>query len=243
MRRYLFAPLILGLTLSVASAADLTYSEPSPSYSESYDGSSSTDWTGAYVGGFGGIASGDTTYDRSNGTGYDQSAGGAFGGVQAGYDVQMGNALVGGVADFALTDIDAEASSRERIGTSERSQTVSTTVEHLGTVRARAGYASDRVLAYGHAGLAYGKTETTIDDGLRTGSLLVSNSESRKSDTKYGYAVGAGLELKATDSVSVQTEYGYHDLGEDRLYKDAQGVSVNQDIEFHTLKTGLNFRF
>ncbi|WP_158555091.1 outer membrane protein [Fulvimarina endophytica] len=243
MRKSLLASLLLAFTASAASAADLTYTDPSPSYSDGYVQSSSGDWTGGYVGGFGGIASGNTTYDRSDGTGYDQSAGGGLGGVQAGYDVQMGNVVLGGVADFALTDIDAETTSRERLGASERSQTVSTSVEHLGTVRARAGYGGERVLAYGHGGLAYGKAETSIDDAVRTGGLITSTSETRKSDTKYGYVVGAGVEVKATDNVSVQTEYGYNDLGEDRLYRDAQGVSVDQDVKFHTLKTGLNFRF
>ncbi|EAU41099.1 outer membrane protein, 31 kDa [Fulvimarina pelagi HTCC2506] len=243
MRELLLGFLLTMSSLSAASAADL-YDDPSASYSDTgaYDQTPS-DWTGGYVGVTGGLAAGESEYSVSDGTGFETTAGGGLGGVQAGYDVQLGRAVLGGVADISLTGIDADVSTRERAGGVETTNSANTELDYLGTVRARAGYAaSDRVLAYGHGGLAYGRTDTTISESERRGGVTNTQTESRKSDTKYGYAVGAGLEYKATDNVSLQTEYGYHDLGKDRLYSDSNG-RVDQDLQFHAVKAGVNFRF
>ncbi|MEN3794360.1 outer membrane protein [Fulvimarina sp. MAC3] len=242
MRKLLSMTLFLAASGSAAHAADLTYDSPASSMSGGYEQGSSADWTGGYVGGFGALASGETSYDRSDSTGFDQSAGGAIGGVQAGYDVQLGQVVLGGVADIALTNVDGEVTTRERVGGSEISQTASTSLDYLGTVRARAGYGGERVLAYGHGGLAYGSTKTAIDQSVRTGGVVTSTTETRESGTKYGYGLGAGVEVKATDNVSVQTEYGYYDLGNDQI-SNSNGVKVDEDVQFHTVKSGLNFRF
>lgn len=242
MRKLLSITLLLTASVPAAHAADLIYDSPSTSMSGGYEQASSTDWTGGYVGGFGALASGETSYDRSDATGFDQSAGGALGGVQAGYDVQLGQVVLGGVADIALSNIDSEVTTRERVGGSDVSQTASTSLDYLGTVRARAGIGGERVLAYGHGGLAYGSTETSIDQSVRTGGIVSSTTETRDSETKYGYGLGAGVEVKATDTISVQTEYGYYDLGDDQI-SNSNGVKVDESVEFHTLKTGLNYRF
>lgn len=224
-----------------AIAADLVYNNPAPSYASQSE-LGETNWTGGYVGAFGGVASGNFEYSASDSTSSEVSGGGALGGLQAGYDFQIGKAVVGGVADIALTNIEADVTIRDRTGSTETSTSASSQVDYLGTVRGRAGYATDRVLAYGHGGLAYGKTEAETSQSQRIGNSTQTSSESRESHTKLGYVVGVGLEYKATETVSLQTEYGYFDLGKDRLLND-QGLRVDEDVDFHAVKGGVNFRF
>lgn len=235
------ATLALTLPLCGANAADLIYGDQSAPYTDSFGATESPDWTGGYVGAFGGLGSGDFGYDGT-GNGRDVSGGGVLGGVQAGYDVQVGNVVVGGVADIALTDIEADVSIRETAGGVDTTTSATSRLKHLGTVRGRAGYAIGPVLAYGHGGLAYGKSETEASVVRQAGGTTQASIDTRESHTKYGYVLGAGVEYKATDNVSLQTEYGYHDLGEDRLVT-AGGQRVNEEIDFHTVKAGINFRF
>ena len=74
---------------SPALAADLTYSEPAPSYGEPV--ASSGGWTGAYVGGHIGTSS-DNLRPFSGESEF-------MGGIQGGYNAEMGGAVVGGVPD------------------------------------------------------------------------------------------------------------------------------------------------
>lgn len=237
----LFASIIFVAVAPPAIAADLVYGNPAPSYASQSE-LGETNWTGGYVGAFGGIASGNFEYSASDGTSSEVSGGGALGGLQAGYDFQIGKAVVGGVVDIALTNIEADVTIRDRTGSTETSTSASSQVDYLGTVRGRVGYGMDRVLAYAHGGLAYGKTETETSQSERIGNATQTSSESRESHTKLGYVVGAGLEYKATENVSLQTEYGYFDLGKDRLLND-QGLRVHEGVDFHAVKGGVNFRF
>jgi outer membrane immunogenic protein len=82
----------------------------------------------------------------------------------------------------------------------------------LGTVRARAGWAADRALLYVTGGLAYGQAVATssasIFDGTNT-DLFAGDG----SGTRYGYAVGGGLEYAFTNNISGKVEYIYYNLG------------------------------
>jgi outer membrane immunogenic protein len=193
-------------------------------------------WTGAYVGVFGGLTTGDFSYDAGAVGGpsvlsADVSGGGALGGAQVGYDWQTGAFVFGAVADIAATNHDAEINaSVAGFG----SASASSELAYLGTVRGRFGAAFDRALIYGHGGFAYGKTEQDIEVA---GTSIFSGSTS-----KAGWVVGAGLEYGLTDAVSFQTEYSYVDLGSDEVFNDGT-IFVEEDVSFHTVKAAVNFRF
>ena len=243
MKKLLLASVAVTLLAAPAIAADaIVYADPAPAQpvAERF----AYDWTGFYIGGFGGVATGDFDYAAGPLGGpdalfLDTSAGGAFGGVQAGYDWQVGSWVFGAVADIAKTNIDNSLS-----GTIPGIGTISaeSELEYLGTVRARAGYAFDRALMYVHGGWAYGSTEQTLTATDASGATdSISSSSSRS-----GWTVGAGVEYAITDMISFGTEYAYTDLGNENVFESdlsALGAYVNEDVRFHTVKAAINFRF
>ena len=205
-----------------ASAADLPrrpyVSEPLvPAFS----------WTGPYVGAnIGGVfgTSGDT---KTIGTSGFVGLGGALrpsllptndegviGGVQAGYNYQLGSAVVGLEADFDFTSLQKTArftSSATVLGTTLTTSAKSQ-LDYLGTVRGRLGFSPfDSLLVYATGGLAYGgvKTSGSVVPNAVAGGLWSGST----SDVKAGYAVGAGLEYAFTPNISAKSEYLYYDLG------------------------------
>jgi outer membrane immunogenic protein len=101
---------------------------------------------------------------------------------------------------------------------------VDTSIDWLSTVRGRVGFALDNFLIYGTGGAAIG--EVTYDDGVVDDS-----------DTRVGWTAGAGVEAALTDNISIKGEYLYVDLGEEEI----GGVDV--DVNAHTVKGGVNYRF
>ncbi len=226
------------LALTVASqAADAVVEEAAPMPME--EGFS---WTGFYVGGFGAITAGDRDFTANDIIGTDDggedldvsvtNSGGLFGG-QIGYDWQMGNFVVGAVADIAYSTDEAEISF-DLGGITDGE--VSSELQYLGTVRGRVGYAMDRALFYAHGGFAYGEMEYNAE--LGGGSADIDDQN------KTGYVVGAGIEYAFTNNISFQTEYSFVDLGEDEINIDgADGLDLDEDVQFHTIKAAVNFRF
>jgi len=218
-----------------AFAADAVYGDV-PAAPVAEVAAESFDWTGLYLGAFGGVSTGDFKYEAgpTGGDplgGIDISGGGFIGGAQVGYDWQIGNWVIGGVADIAATNHDADISADiDGFGSAE----AESKLKYLGTVRARAGYSFDRTLVYGHGGFAYGETEQKIDLG---GTELFNESQGRT-----GWTAGAGVEFAVTNRISVGTEYSYVDLGEERVFEDA-GIFVDEDVAFHSVKALLNVRF
>ncbi len=234
----LVATLLLSIVLAgAAHAADaVVFDAPAaPAAALPYD------WSGLYIGAFGGIATGDEELSATDGTdsvGLDISASGGFGGAQIGYDWQAGRWVFGAVADIAATSYGAELSADVDFGGGSGGATAESTLDYLGTVRARIGHAFDRTLVYGHGGYAYGKMSQSIDFDFGGGSTSLFDD----STTKSGFVVGAGVEHAFTDSISFQTEYSYVDLGEDTIATIAD-VDINEDVKFHTIKAAINYRF
>ena len=86
-----------------AFAADAVYGDV-PAAPVAEVAAESFDWTGLYLGAFGGVSTGDFKYEAgpTGGDplgGIDISGGGFIGGAQVGYDWQIGNWVIGGVAD------------------------------------------------------------------------------------------------------------------------------------------------
>jgi len=213
------------------------------------------DWSGFYVGVNGGIAGGtflhpfsfydpittDVFVDGS----LDVTSFGFVGGAQAGYNVQWGNFVAGIEADIQLSDI------RAAVGVSAvdvagviglpgdtLSLEAATQVDWFGTIRPRVGFAHDDALFYLTGGLAYGDITSSIDADLN-GTSLFSESES---NSGWGFTVGAGAEFAVNDNLTVKGEYLYTDLGEHVLF-DAGGISLSNDVAFHTVRVGLNVSF
>lgn len=223
MKRILLTAAFSAAVVSGAYAADAIIEQaPELPVAATYN------WTGAYIGAFGGITAGENDYEfgGTTPTSLDVSSSGALGGIQLGYDYQVGQWVFGAVADLAFTNHEASIGGAGLEANSE--------LKYLGTVRARAGYAFDRTLFYGHGGFAYGESEYEVKDSFGT---IASGDKSRT-----GFTVGAGIEYAFTDQISFQTEYSYVDLGKDDIYSDVS-LTAREDLSFHMIKAAVNFRF
>ncbi len=245
---------------SVVNAADLLEAAPAPSV----EAPETFSWSGFYVGanlgyGFGGdgnISSvgqlGPNIANIATGArpgSVDLDRNGVLGGGQIGYNWQTGALVYGLEADFAFTNIDDNrdiVTPQINTGLAQGNQ-FSSELDYLGTVRGRLGYAFDRTLFYGTAGLAYGKSTMSVDMFAPNG---VRQFTGEKTGTDVGYAVGAGVEYAITNKISLKSEYLYYDLGEEKLNVQAiqgTGVAGGYDSKFnndgHLFRVGLNYRF
>ncbi|NKC23355.1 porin family protein [Ochrobactrum oryzae] len=137
-----------------------------------------------------------------------------IGGVHIGYNHQFENNLVlGAVADLNFLDWDRYVGARYQDHSLEARQSL----KYLGTVRAKLGYAADRVLVYGTGGLAYGgiKNSLSVD-----GATVESDTK-----TRFGYAVGAGVDFLAFDNVSIGAEYLLPILARNRATTSSETTS------------------
>lgn len=224
------------VAIASAQAADVVFEEPTapvaPAPVAAYD------WNGAYVGAFAGGATGDAAYgdtDSSDETKSDLK--GFLGGLQAGYDMQFNQVVVGVRGSVAYSTVKAkEQAENPADGKSEDN------LSYLATAGARVGVAIDRFMPYVHGGAAFGSSRVTAtENGIETKLENVS---------KIGWTAGVGGEYALTDSVSIGAEYGYVDLGKDKvdvtkIVAPTSGTPVygTEDLTLHTFKASVNYRF
>lgn len=228
-------------------------------------------WTGFYLGAHGGYGSGG--WDGSQiytdahmmpvwypaGGAFDTSSHtidtkGGFGGGQIGFNVQSGAVVWGIEADASWSGIKGDTvllpfPDDPAAGTAYGTPAWGFAIENkwLATVRGRLGVTAGPVLVYGTGGVAFGGfdiTHTVIgypDPEGRT---------SRRSDTKVGWTAGAGAEWMITPHWSLKAEYLYvkfSDVGGlTSGWAPAYGPATDGfkgDVDLHTAKLGLNFKF
>lgn len=185
-------------------------------------------WTGFYIGGFGGYKFAATDIDldllgdwsrlaignavsvlESRTTNLDAS-GAELGGV-LGYNYQWNNWVLGlEAAGGYLWLRDAEETGNFFISGNEYNLSTSLKTHYLVTVGPRVGYAFCKWLPYVTGGLAVGDIDfeqhlTAFDVGVQQGG--------RKSETKAGWMAGGGLQYAITDHWSARVQYQYVDLG------------------------------
>lgn len=213
----LAAALLLSSTSAFAADA-IVYNEPAPvAVVDTFS------WTGGYIGVNAGYAGGKFKFNDYAGDSFKVNASGFIGGVQAGYNWQFDQMIVGVETDFQGSDVKAE--------TSVNGDKAGAKVNWFGTTRARLGYTPvDRFMVYATGGVAYGK-------------IKAYDNVSSQSDTRVGYTVGAGAEYALTNNVTLKSEYLYTDLGKLKL-NDVAGNRVGEvKALFHTVRVGVNYKF
>lgn len=228
------------------------------------------DWSGFYIGAFGGAAFNpqtpgvlqidqDLDGDFSEplvgglatafGVAFSGANDGGFtGGLEAGYDMQMDQFVVGGVIDIAYVDY---ADRQMGFSTTPVAYTELTEVGVLGTVRARAGYLfTDNLLAYVHGGLAVGEARKTFTSPGNPNGTSRGNQ-----GAQVGYQIGAGLEAMVTENISIGAEYAYTNLGSDNFttrYTNGPFAAVagasdlrgsDNVLDFHQVKAKISYKF
>lgn len=142
----------------------------------------------------GGQANGPTPAD-----GCDDDEGGADLGLRAGYDWQFGSFVVGGLIEAGATDVNDAVSA---FSTTPARYTMVREINYLAAARARAGFATNNLLFYGTAGLAYADVEHSFNT-----SNGVNTFTDRDSDSLTGYQIGAGAEMAISPRWRAGVEY------------------------------------
>lgn len=134
----------------------------------------------------------------------DDEAAGEFG-LRAGYDWQMGNWVFGVVGDVSLTNAEDSVTA---FSITPANYAFQREVQGLASARVRLGYAMGRTLPYVTAGYALAQ----VEDSYSTSNTANSFNPISSSGDADGFQVGAGIERRLTDRVSVGLEYVYSDL-------------------------------
>ncbi len=193
-------------------------------------------WTGFYAGAHVGYGWGRSNWGFSPaGTFVAPSTNGVFGGLQLGYNYQINNVVLG---------IEGDASAADMSGWNfcpNPAFTCASRTNFLGSIRGRLGYAWDRTLIYATGGVAFGNfRHRTFDAATVTQVGSFSNS-------RVGYALGAGLEYAWTPNVTTKLEYMYYDFGSSTQLAGAGALDPVNDTRIrtnvHTVKIGLNYLF
>jgi outer membrane immunogenic protein len=197
-------------------------------------------WTGFYLGIAGGGGWADSRHTNAiNGihSGTVGIRGGLLGGTY-GYNLQLGSWLLGFEGDFSWSGIKGDflESSGSDFCSAALELHCSTNLRWLGTDRVRFGFAWDRLLFYGTAGVAYGEVEATL---LGAPFLVTAGA-----NTRAGFIFGGGVEWAFAPAWSVKAEYLRTDLGEKITYNvitifPQQVLLTNIDV----VRIGLNYHF
>jgi outer membrane immunogenic protein len=222
----------VALVSFTAQAADLRYpakAAATPEYvQQTYD------WSGFYVGGFVGGTHGLWTanLDRNDNHGTsEQGADGFSGGGFVGYNYRLGPQLYLGIeGDLGATS----ASQSNNIFDNDTSRSE---YGAFGTVRARIGYAFDRLMLYGTAGVAFANITNEIQKGVNAGEQFVWSE-----DMRTGLAIGGGVEYAFTRNIFGRAEYQYMNFGSVNL-TNADGNPAEFKNELHHVRVGVGYRF
>jgi outer membrane immunogenic protein len=190
-------------------------------------------WTGLYIGLNAGY--GDTKLaETASGAGFNGSASttipGGIGGVQIGANYQTGPIVLGVEADF-----DGTMATKSLTIAGIASNTAQ--VPWIGTLRARVGYAFDRLLVYATAGGAATQLISTVNGPAALGS-------SSTTFTHGGWTAGGGIEAAVTESLSARIEYLYVDTGnfDVAVVGGPPPLTVSGRMQSNLLRAGLNYR-
>jgi outer membrane immunogenic protein len=251
---------LAGTTLA-ASAADIPRRPPPPPVVAPpvvYN------WSGFYIGGHVGAKwadhSGDIFLDNvvgftplglvgfGNG-GEDETA--FKGGGQIGFNWQAGGWVFGVEGDFSGTSLERTfvcCGGPVALAFFSPGDTLSVKNDWQASVRGRLGFAWDRFMVYGTAGVAFANIEATVAIApLGTAPGLFASA----SDTLTGWTAGGGIEFGLWDNWSLGVEYRFSsfdasDFNHGNLFLDpilSAPLRSSFDLETHEVTARLNYRF
>lgn len=192
-------------------------------------------WSGLYIGGHAGLATGDTE-GSVPGTGglFDTDFdfdGGIYGG-HVGYNIQSGAAVFGIEGTFSGSSVDGNTSCVFGFLTCERE------LDWLATIEGRLGYAFGRSLLYARGGVAWGKLETDVS--------FANFTIFQGDDTHVGWTAGFGFEHAFSDNIIARIEYSHVDLGSETTNLSTPfGGTIPDSIEaeLDTIRIGVSYKF
>jgi high affinity Mn2+ porin len=192
------------------------------------------DWTGFYIGGhigYGGGSLGPGTNPLpEQGVVLPHSITGLIGGYQAGYSRQFSNHVVLGVEADATFTSPTDPAARAPAP-------FNATIDYVGTLRGRIGYAFGTVMPYATGGFAWGHSSIDIPDAA--GKVFATPGQ-----YQAGWTAGAGVEFAVSGNWSAKVEYDYIDLSRRNIDLSSLGLpTIGVDPKMQMVQLGLNYRF
>jgi outer membrane immunogenic protein len=205
------------------------------------------DWSGAYIGLNAGAAFSRGEWDNSADPNaipfnvlidFTAKNTGFIGGGQIGYNHQINQLVLGIEGDLDYLGIDGNNAPVNFAYDAY----IHTEQKWLGSVVGRLGYASDRLLIYGTAGVAFTSYEfTTINYNLST--FIVNHP----ADDRTGWTAGAGAEYAVTDKLTAGIDFRHYDFGRNTLSSSdpaGPGLDVLRVKEIdNVIKARINYKF
>jgi outer membrane immunogenic protein len=217
-------------------------------------------WTGCYIGIVGGYAQGEgeqvavapsvplgtpiPTFGGQTITGGLKISGGLVGGT-VGCNIQISNFVVGVENDLSWSDKKGSTADQPPFNVLEGAVS-STREKWLDTFRGRFGYAIDRFMVYGTAGVAFAGQQVQVSNPATFGTV----SETRD---RVGWAAGAGAEFAVWTAgwadVTLKLEYLHTGFGRKQFFvapTTIGGVTVvtrDTTLSDDIIRAGLNFKF
>ncbi len=230
------------------------------------DAQSQYNWSGLYLGAnFGGGFGGNTTTAAPNSDAFSQATlssafaagvvpsraslhqSGVIGGLQARYNWQFGNVVLGPDFDVNGANIsDTKSISTAVTGFPAGSFSVKQNLDFLTTLRGQIGFTPmNRLLLFANAGLAVGHVNYNANGSFPAASYGTSTSH-----MNFGGTAGAGVEYAVTDNLTVRGEYMFVDLGSQRVFVSGSpgGVATAQTAlsyqnYYHIFRLGVTYHF
>jgi opacity protein-like surface antigen len=227
-----------------------------------------TNWTGFYVGGFGGVDYGKTDMrfvtvpanvaNTPPGVGNNPRVMGGLGGFELGYNYQFANNLVVGLeGDIGATNLNGAASCSNNL-LPFLDLTCRDSSNWMATLAARFGYSWNRTLFYVKAGgaweddrmatsCAFGPLNGVVINVFQIGPCVngvgAATNGFNSDGTRSGWLIGYGTEFDLGKNWSAKAEYDYIDFGS-RTATMSDGVTVMRDSgAISQVKVGVNYRF
>lgn len=213
-------------------------------------GGSAHNWTGFYIGVHGAVADGTdevrTTILGGSSTPPPAtnsfSLGGVIGGLQAGYNLQIDNFVVGVEGEYTSGGVDGSFN----FDTARTEAIAGGDLAGIFAVKGKAGVALDRTIVYATAGYA-----ATYNNGFANNvwRFAPAVDVATGGQLLHGYVVGAGVEHAVTDQLSFKAEYDHYSFGRGdfEMVSDAYPTGVvlrtEPKIDLGVFKAGLNLRF
>lgn len=170
------------------------------------------DWSGFYAGVFGGYGRG-----TANAFGLDSDIDGWLAGGAVGVNFALSDLIVAGVvADVAWSNISGVTGGAD------------VNLDWVGSLRGRVGYNGGAFLPY-------------LTGGLAVAGVSLDIPVDSTSATYAGWTIGAGVEIAATENLSIDLLYRYSDYGD----KDMTLVGITEPLSLktHQITAGLNWSF
>jgi outer membrane immunogenic protein len=205
----------------------------------------------------------NSTFDSARTQKLDPS--GFIGGGQLGYNWQFDKQWVAGFeTDLQYSAVKGDAFVTPAPGGVTYGLTSRQDLEWFGTVRARLGFLlTERLMAYGTGGLAYGETKASATIANVSGithiiplstqltcpanSVCIAGNDSRVS---AGWTAGGGLEYAPSNNVTFKIEYLHIDLGDQTVRLVAQApatgngfVTATFNNAYDIVRAGVNWKF